>query len=70
VDEKSLAKEVNSWSKYAQERESGASHTEARRADGPSRKRVPIVAYYKNQRRIFSNSGDLNEWLSEEDGRL
>lgn len=70
MDEKGLTTEVNSWSKYPQERESGALHTDARRADGPSRKRVPIVAYYKNQRRIFSNSGDLNEWLSEEDGRI
>lgn len=31
---------------------------------------VPIVAYYHNKRRLFSNSADLIEWLSEEERRI
>ncbi len=37
--------------------------------DAPESK-VPIVAYYHNKRRLFSNSADLIEWLSEEEQRI
>lgn len=37
--------------------------------DAPENK-VPIVAYYHNKRRLFANSADLIEWLSEEEQRI
>lgn len=30
------------------------------------RDRIPIVAYFHSQRRGFANSGELNDWLSDE----
>lgn len=40
-----------------------------RTMDAPE-SRTPIVAYFHNQRRQFSRSGDLIEWLSEEERRI
>ncbi|MEO8004862.1 MAG: hypothetical protein ABI771_08150 [Betaproteobacteria bacterium] len=40
-----------------------------RSMDAPEN-RVPIVAYYHNKKRQFSNSADLIEWLSEEEQRI
>jgi hypothetical protein len=35
-------------------------------ADEARWNRIAIVAYYKGQRRAFSNSGELDDWLAAE----
>ena len=66
MDEKYLVKESR-WLEHSNRVKPDG---EAQYAMDAPENRVPIVAYYHNKRRLFSNSADLIEWLSEEERRL
>lgn len=67
MDEKNMLKE-SQWLEQLKRAKSDDGNSQ-RAMDAPEN-REPIVAYYHNKRRLFANSADLIEWLSEEERRI